>query len=278
MSITYPYSIEQKQVALLAKEKEDIEHELGVLKAKLRIIELRENFTKNKAEKLIVQKDFLVKQIDNNIEAMNGEYNKLQDLEGQKDFMISVKKSNKNMQEIYLSSINNLKYFKEVIDFMNFQEFKSVNQILVSDNVDDQREKEKLGHSKSHTTSFVSDIKEESYDKLNEDSGFLEKGVLQKKSETSLINKIDIGKSKARRHTTSQNLVRDVKLEEQEQLEGDKPEDLFNTTDQQVFKKDVEFYFTHYWQELLNAVTTILCTFYEVSAREVNLMWYRELT
>ena len=134
--------LKQQQVNMIEKEREDLENELSVVKGKLKILNLKENFYKNKADKLLVQKEFLVKQIDNNLETMNNEYNKLQDLETQKDFMISVKKSNKNIQEVYFSGINNLKYFKEVIDFMNFNEFSTVNKILdVNNAFEDQHEK-----------------------------------------------------------------------------------------------------------------------------------------
>ena len=144
----------KQQITMINQEKEDIENELNIVRSQIKFINLKENFYKNKAKKLLVQKDFLIKQIDVSLEIMNNEYNKLQDQDHQKDFMISVRKSNKNIQEVYFSGINNLKYFKEVVDFMNVNEFLTINKIV---SVEDSSpsDKDKQMDSKSHNTSFV---------------------------------------------------------------------------------------------------------------------------
>ena len=75
--------------------------------------------------------------------------------------------------------------------------------------------------SNSPQTSFVSDIKEESLDNLNEESKTVENkpNISQKKSETSVVHKIDIGNTKMRKHTTSQNVADNVQLNQKNKVE-----------------------------------------------------------
>ena len=120
--------LKQHQVQMLDKQKEDISNDLQILRAENKTLGLKEVFNRNKLGQLLIQRNFLVKQIDNNLETMNNEYLKLEETAGQKgrltgdflDFMISSKKSKKTLQKVYFNGMNNLKYFKEVIDFMDF--------------------------------------------------------------------------------------------------------------------------------------------------------------
>ena len=196
--------IKQQQVNMLNKEKEDIENELNISQNQLKILNLKENFYKNKAEKLLVQKEFLVKQIDSSLDTMNNEYNKLKDQEAQKDFMISIKKSNKNLQEVYFTDINNLKYLKEVIDFMNFDELLKNQMISVNQN--DGNESERHLVSKSHNTSFRSDSKlsKSAQDKSHRDDKDIEPHTHKER--------LSLNIKAMRKHTTTQNVVIDAQL------------------------------------------------------------------
>ena len=196
--------IKQQQVNMLNKEKEDTENKLNVAQNQLKILSLKENFYKNKAEKLLIQKEFLVKQINNSLDTMNNEYNKLKDQESQKDFMISIKKSNKNLQEVYFTDINNLKYFKEVIDFMNFDELLKNQMISIYQN--DGNESEKHLMSKSQNTSFMSDSKpsRSALDKSHRDDKDIEPYTNEEK--------LSLNIKTIRKHTTIQNVVLDPKL------------------------------------------------------------------
>jgi hypothetical protein len=236
--------LKQQQVAMIDRQREELENELSVIKNELKILNLKENFYQNKANNLIKQKEFLVKQIANNLETMTNEYNKLEDMEHQKDYMISVKKSNKNMQEVYYTVTHHLKYFKEVIDYMNFGEFESVNthcKVTVYDldfganqkEEDEKEEEERHLASNSHT-SLVSEIKEESIDELDQKSKDLQKQSIienhkfslnedtkysvpvKKQSKTSIINKMDMQTRKMRKHITSKDLVIDAPLGKEE--------------------------------------------------------------
>ena len=187
---------------------------------------------------------------------MNNEYNKLEDVAHQKDFMMSANKNKKNIQKVYFSNINNLKYFKEVIDFMDFG-----NDYYIINITDTEKEGDESNQfpSKSHNTSLISDIKEESMDKLNEDSGQLDKNNINTKDEQhKIIRNIDI------------NQIRDKEKEEEKEAEERKynaPQVIENEVEEEMlknlnevpkFKKDIEFYFTYYSQEVLNAITSLL--------------------
>lgn len=120
--------LKQHQVQMLDKQKSDVENDLEMLSAQNKTLGFEGIVYKNKISQLQVQRNFLVKQIDNNLETMNSEYAKLEEISNQKgrglelglDYMISAKKSKKTLQKVYFNGINNLKYFKEVIDFMDF--------------------------------------------------------------------------------------------------------------------------------------------------------------
>lgn len=213
--------IKQQQVTMINKEKEDLENELLISKNQLKILNLRENFYKNKTEKLLIQKEFLVKQIDNNLETMNNEYAKLQDQETQKDFMISVKKSNKNIQEVYHLNINSLKYFKEVIDFMRLNEFMSMNKILTVDEekeIEREAERERGIYVHIEKDTYRSDVK-------------------SVKSNKEIEHHDNI--RQVRKHLTTQNVISAINL-------SNPDHEYFNASEPFRFKKDIDFYFTHY--------------------------------
>ena len=206
--------LKHHEVSMIDKQREELEDELSIVKSKLKILELKENFYKNKAENLIKQKNFLVVQITNILESMNIEYNRIHDLESQKDFMISVKKSNKNIQEVYFKGINDMRYFKQIIEFMNFNEFETANDILKVQEDQELNESEMPLSSNSNNTSFVSEIKEESFGDSRQDTVLNKRPnvIPVKKSETSIVNKIEIGKMKERKQTSTNVLYKDITL------------------------------------------------------------------
>lgn len=251
--VTKLNQIKQQQVEMLNREKEDLENELNVAKNQNKIFSLKENFYKNKAEKLLIQKEFLVKQIDNNLETMNNDYNKLQDQETQKDFMISIKKSNKNIQEVYFTCMNNLKYFKEVIDFMNFDELN--NSIMEAGDHQDE-------HSVDNKRLMITEEKESSMRSDSKPSkSRIEKSHRDDKDiehhDTSNL-KLSLDIKAIRKHPTTQNVVN---MNLSNLTNGDN--DYFNASEPFQFKKDLDFYFTHYWQELLNSMISYIIMFYE---------------